>query len=180
MGAAAYEAVGVGPHILVVEDDPELCEFMARYLGDFDLRVSCAPDGKSMRNALAKSVVDLVLLDTAGRNPRDAGQMRQLSDVLDRVRPDETHVVIGSASATASAMTACELFARAGAGSLILTKLDEVAALGGLWPLVGNRSLPVSYLAAGQTVPHDLEPASRQRLAERIAGAAIVRGALGN
>jgi DNA-binding response OmpR family regulator len=36
---------------------------MAHYLGDFDLRVSCASDGKTMRKALAQSVVDLVLLD---------------------------------------------------------------------------------------------------------------------
>ena len=57
------EPVSVGPHILVVEDDPELREFMAHYLGDFDLRVSCASDGTTMRKALAHSVVDLVLLD---------------------------------------------------------------------------------------------------------------------
>ncbi len=57
------EPGGIGPHILVVEDDPELRAFMAQYLGDFDLRVSCASDGTAMRKALAHSVVDLVLLD---------------------------------------------------------------------------------------------------------------------
>jgi len=61
--AVASAPASVGPHILVVEDDPELREFMAHYLGDFDLRVSCVGDGRSMRKALAQSVIDLVLLD---------------------------------------------------------------------------------------------------------------------
>ncbi len=71
--AAASEPVGVGPHILVVEDDVELREFMAHYLADFDLRVSCAGAGKAMRQALAKNVVDLVLLDL--KLPEEDGLM---------------------------------------------------------------------------------------------------------
>ncbi|HUE72502.1 MAG TPA: flagellar biosynthesis protein FlhF [Pirellulaceae bacterium] len=123
--------------------------------------------------------VDLVLVDTAGRSPRDAAQMRQLAEVLDQARPDEIHLVLSSASAAANANNAAESFARVGATSMILTKLDEVTALGGLWPLVCNRSLPIGYLASGQTVPHDLQPASRQELAELIAGSAIADGANG-
>jgi len=70
---AECEPGGMGPHILVVEDDPELREFMAQYLGDFDLRVSCASDGRAMRKALAQSVVDLVLLDL--KLPEEDGLM---------------------------------------------------------------------------------------------------------
>jgi DNA-binding response OmpR family regulator len=47
----------------VVEDDPDLRELMAGYLGEFDLRVSCVGDGIGMRKVLAQSIVDLVLLD---------------------------------------------------------------------------------------------------------------------
>jgi DNA-binding response OmpR family regulator len=71
--ATASEPLGVEPHVLVVEDDPELRDFVARYLAEFDLRVSCAGDGKSMRKALAKSVVDLVLLDL--KLPEEDGLM---------------------------------------------------------------------------------------------------------
>jgi DNA-binding response OmpR family regulator len=68
---AVSESVGVGPHILVVEDDAELRDFMARYLSEFDLRVTCAADGKGMRKALAQSIVDMVLLDL--RLPEEDG-----------------------------------------------------------------------------------------------------------
>jgi two-component system, OmpR family, response regulator len=66
-------ATSVGPHILVVEDDPELRDFIAHYLGDFDMRVSCVGDGKAMRQALAQSVIDLVLLDL--KLPNEDGLM---------------------------------------------------------------------------------------------------------
>lgn len=50
-------------HILVVDDDADLRQMVADYLGDYDLRVTGAPDGAAMREAMAREVVDLVLLD---------------------------------------------------------------------------------------------------------------------
>ena len=50
-------------HILVVDDDADLRQMVADYLGDYDLRVTGAPDGTAMREAMAHEVVDLVLLD---------------------------------------------------------------------------------------------------------------------
>jgi len=50
-------------HILVVDDDADLRQMVADYLSDYDLRVTGAADGASMREAIARDVVDLVLLD---------------------------------------------------------------------------------------------------------------------
>jgi DNA-binding response OmpR family regulator len=50
-------------HILVVDDDADLRQMVADYLGDYELRVTGAPDGAAMRDAMAHEVVDLVLLD---------------------------------------------------------------------------------------------------------------------
>ena len=50
-------------HILVVDDDADLRQMVADYLGDYDLRVTGAPDGAAMREAMAREVVDLILLD---------------------------------------------------------------------------------------------------------------------
>ena len=55
--------MSVAPHILVVDDDADMRQLVSDYLGEFGLRVSCAPDGKAMRRQLADNVVDLVLLD---------------------------------------------------------------------------------------------------------------------
>ena len=50
-------------HILVVDDDADLRQMVADYLGDYDLRVTGVPDGAAMREAMAREVVDLILLD---------------------------------------------------------------------------------------------------------------------
>ena len=50
-------------HILIVDDDAELRQMVADYLNDYELRVTGVADGAAMREALAREVVDLVLLD---------------------------------------------------------------------------------------------------------------------
>ena len=50
-------------HILVVDDDADLRQMVADYLTDYDLRVTGVADGSGMRDAIAREVVDLVLLD---------------------------------------------------------------------------------------------------------------------
>jgi two-component system OmpR family response regulator len=59
----AQTAVSFAPHILVVDDDPDICRLISDCLAEFGLRVSCAGDGSSMRKELAQSVVDLIVLD---------------------------------------------------------------------------------------------------------------------
>ena len=50
-------------HILVVDDDREIRDLLARFLTDHGLRVSSAADGREMRRALDDSAIDLVVLD---------------------------------------------------------------------------------------------------------------------
>ncbi|MGY2050364.1 response regulator [Methylobacterium sp. JK268] len=51
------------PHILLVEDDREISQLVARYLRGSDLRVSVAGDAREMDRLLADSRVDLIVLD---------------------------------------------------------------------------------------------------------------------
>lgn len=50
-------------HILVVDDDPDIVTLVYDYLSEFDLRVTRASDGQTMREALEREVVDLIVLD---------------------------------------------------------------------------------------------------------------------
>jgi DNA-binding response OmpR family regulator len=50
-------------HILVVDDDPALCELLSEYLGDSGFAVTTAADGVAMRRALAKHMPDAIVLD---------------------------------------------------------------------------------------------------------------------
>jgi DNA-binding response OmpR family regulator len=54
---------GISHHILVVDDDAEICRLVGEYLGEYHLRVSSAFDGRSMRRELERNVIHLVVLD---------------------------------------------------------------------------------------------------------------------
>jgi two-component system, OmpR family, response regulator len=71
-------------HIVIVDDQPEICELVYNYLTGEGYRVSTANDGPSMRRLMQQYEVDLVLLDI--QLPGDDGlslarQLRAVSDI---------------------------------------------------------------------------------------------------
>src|SRR3984893_868721 len=50
-------------HILVVDDQKEICEVVQQYLSSEGYRVSVANDGGGMRRVMGQAEVDLVILD---------------------------------------------------------------------------------------------------------------------
>ncbi len=54
----------------------------------------------------------------------------------------------------------------------LVTKLDETRQHGLLLNLAANFQVPISYLTTGQNVPHDIEAASPERMAELVLGEA--------
>jgi DNA-binding response OmpR family regulator len=59
------------PHLLVVDDETEIAESIARYFGRYGFRVSTAGDGAAMRAIVQNEQVDVVLLDLG--LPREDG-----------------------------------------------------------------------------------------------------------
>jgi two-component system OmpR family response regulator len=53
----------IQPHILIVDDDPQIRDLLHEYLTASELRVSVAATGKGMSGILADHAVDLVVLD---------------------------------------------------------------------------------------------------------------------
>lgn len=53
----------IQPHILVVDDDPQIRELLEDYLTNNELRVTVAANRQQMSSTLAEEAVDLVILD---------------------------------------------------------------------------------------------------------------------
>src|SRR5271170_5416650 len=53
----------IAPHILVVDDDPQIRALLEEYLAASGLRVSAAATGKAMSQTLADEAIDLIVLD---------------------------------------------------------------------------------------------------------------------
>ena len=51
------------PHILVVDDDPDIRDLVSEYLSNNEMRVSAVASGREMLDLFATEAIDLVLLD---------------------------------------------------------------------------------------------------------------------
>ncbi len=51
------------PHILVVDDDREICSLVSQFLTRHALRVTTARDGAEMMKVMEAARIDLVVLD---------------------------------------------------------------------------------------------------------------------
>jgi flagellar biosynthesis protein FlhF len=150
-------------------------EQLRTYAEIINLPLAVANAPGEMRRAIDElGDVDLVLIDTAGRSPRDEVKIRELADFLAEAQPDEVHLVLSAVAGERSLRAAVERFALVHADRLILTKLDEADGLGGVLAVLGQADRPVSYLTTGQAVPDDIEPADRRRLARLILGHEVV------
>jgi flagellar biosynthesis protein FlhF len=146
-------------------------EQLRTYADIIDLSMQVVSTPREMREAVDRLAhLDLVLIDTAGRSPKDEVKIRELRALLAEARADEIHLVLSSVASAASLISMAERFGPAGATALVLTKLDEASALGHLLPVARRARLPLSYLTNGQNVPDDIEPADARRLARLLLG----------
>src|ERR1700753_4411364 len=55
--------MNAAPHLLIVDDDKELCALLSKFLGRHGYRVSIAHNGNDMAQVLETSRVNLIILD---------------------------------------------------------------------------------------------------------------------
>jgi flagellar biosynthesis protein FlhF len=146
-------------------------EQLRTYADIIDLPMEVVATPREMREAVARmNHLDLVLMDTAGRSPRDEVRIQELKSMLTEAEPDEVHLVLSSTAGAKSLINTAERFADVGTTSLLMTKLDEAHSLGHLVSVVQSVPLPVSYLTDGQNVPDDIEVARSGALASMLLG----------
>jgi flagellar biosynthesis protein FlhF len=146
-------------------------EQLRSYAEIIALPLEVADSPAAIQQATAKlSEVDLVLMDTAGCSPRDEVRIQQLKQQLAAAGAHEVHLVLSSVSSPTSLACSIDAFAAIGVTTLMLTKVDEAAALGSLLPILHRGRLPLSYLTHGQGVPDDIAAADGAGLAAAILG----------
>ncbi|RKY03514.1 MAG: flagellar biosynthesis protein FlhF [Spirochaetes bacterium] len=112
---------------------------------------------------------ELVFVDTAGRSQKNNMGLAELRNVLDGARGKlDIHLVI---SATTKYRDAVDIFTRFNQllyEKVIITKLDETNTVGSIISaLEKNRKL--SYFTTGQSVPDDIELASKEKIVKLLA-----------
>lgn len=110
---------------------------------------------------------DFVIIDTAGRSPKNKEQMEELKNYLKSIGITIEVCLVLSSTAKLSVMyETIDKFSYIGFNSIIFTKIDETNNTGSILSVCDKYNLPVSYITTGQRVPGDIEVATRERLAE--------------
>jgi flagellar biosynthesis protein FlhF len=118
-----------------------------------------------------------ILLDTAGRSPKDDAS-REMFRVLSHRRDVRTHLVMPAATSPTIARRTLERFRDAQPSRLVLTKLDESESIAPLLSVVRDSGIPLSYLGTGQSVPADLQRATSAAVASWVMGEDVRIGAV--
>ena len=148
-------------------------EQLRTYADIIDLPMVVVSAPREMRQVVERfHDLDLILMDTAGRSPKDELKLQELKAFLSEAGADEVHLVLSSAAGSRTLQQMAEQFAAVGTTALILTKLDEAASYGNLLPVLRSARLPLSYLTNGQNVPDDIETADPRRVTQLLLGTA--------
>ena len=146
-------------------------EQLRTYADIIDLPMEVVSSPREMREAVRRmESLDLILMDTAGRSPRDEIKIQELRSFLSEAEVDEVLLVLSSVAGERTLTHTAERFASVGTTGMILTKLDEATSLGNVLPLTRSSRLPIRYMTNGQSVPDDIEVAKSSRLARLVLG----------
>ena len=127
---------------------------------------------KVAKNALKhakKFQFNTVIFDTAGRLQIDADLMKQIRDIKDAVKPDET-ILVADAMTGQSAVDIAKTFnEELDLSGVILSKFDSDTRGGAALSLKSITGKPIKFIGVGEKI-EDLEPFYPERIASRILG----------
>lgn len=111
---------------------------------------------------------DFIIMDTAGRSPRNKPQMDDLKEFVKNTRNSEidVYLVLSATSKLEVLYDIIENFKYIGFSSFIFTKIDETTGIGAVLSIYKKYGVPISYITMGQKVPDDIELADKSRLAD--------------
>ncbi|BCG48906.1 Flagellar biosynthesis protein FlhF [Citrifermentans bremense] len=169
---AAMHALNRGVSVAMITTDNfrvGAVEQLKTYAKIMDLPLEVASSGVELNAALAKhSDKDLILIDTAGRSPKDSERIDELRGYLECTPGIEAYLCL---SATTRSYELDEVIATFGVlpiSRLLFTKLDESRKFGCIVETYLKHKLPLSYLSTGQKVPEDLEVATPRKIASLV------------
>jgi flagellar biosynthesis protein FlhF len=132
-----------------------------------NLQVIFSPD--ELDDALGECAGDdIIFIDTAGRSQRNTEHMGELNTFIDKLKPDEVHLVLSATTKDSDLADIIQRYKSINVNRLLFTKLDETVRVGNILNVVNDCRIPVSYLTFGQSVPDDIELAQPARFVKHL------------
>jgi flagellar biosynthesis GTPase FlhF len=113
---------------------------------------------------------ELFLVDTPGCNPYRSSELEEL-DLLLAEKPDRHILWVAPATAKESDLQDMyDAFSHLGIGGVVVTRLDETRAYGGLFNFLHHSQLPIAFLSHGPRIQGDLHTGETSLLVSLLLG----------
>ncbi|HEU4683500.1 MAG TPA: flagellar biosynthesis protein FlhF [Nitrospira sp.] len=144
-------------------------EQLRSYADAMDIPMEAALTRQDAAEALRRlSDVDVILIDSGGRACTESGYLQDVRWLTQLDMAVETHLVLSAATKEADQSRLLARCEETPVSRLLFTKLDETSSVGTVLTLVQKSRIPLSYFSIGPRVPHDVESASADRLADLL------------
>ncbi len=107
---------------------------------------------------------DLVFIDTAGRNFREAKYVHDLNEIINFNEEMESFLVLSLTSKERDLQSIIAQFSTITIDRFIFTKLDETSSYGTMFNLMTEYKTGAAYVTTGQSVPEDIKEVDSEML----------------
>ena len=111
---------------------------------------------------------DLILVDTAGCNPRSEDNIVELGSFLSSVPSGSTYLVASATTKEQDMFETEKTLSQFGLKGTIITKMDETGTFGSCFNLLWKSKLPVYFYSTGIKIFGNLKPGNPELLADAI------------
>ncbi len=142
-----------------------------------NIPVSCAETPQDLEKLMALyQDVDIVLIDTIGKSPKDYTRIAEMRHFLDSAGPvSDIHLAMSATTKASDMREIMQQYETFGYRSVIITKFDETTRVGNIISTMGEKKKPIAYITTGQRVPQDFEQASVVRFLTNLEGFRVNR-----
>lgn len=184
--AAKYAALtlkggshGKRVHIITIDTYRIGAQQQLQTYGDLmGIPVSLAESADDMQKLLTmySKDVDVILVDTTGRSPKDYEGLAKMRSTLDLKKlPTRVFLTVSAATKASDLRTVMQQYEIFGYESLIVTKMDETDCLGSIISIMDEKNKAAAYFTDGQRVPSNIEKATQVRMLIQLADFKIDR-----
>ncbi|MFF5993332.1 flagellar biosynthesis protein FlhF [Lysinibacillus sp. KU-BSD001] len=137
------------------------------YAGLLQAPVEIVYSREDYKNAIKKlDYLDLIFIDTAGRNYKEAKYVNDLQTLIDFSDRSESFLVVSLTAKERDVEAIVEQFEQIPINKFIFTKMDETNSIGTMFNLMIKYKKGLAYYTNGQEVPEDIEQPDLEKLFE--------------
>ncbi|MGM9951082.1 MAG: flagellar biosynthesis protein FlhF [Lysinibacillus sp.] len=142
-------------------------EQLKTYAGLLQAPLEIVYNAEDYKQALEKlDHLDLIFIDTAGRNYKEAKYVEDLQRLIEFTDLAESFLVLSLTAKERDLETVVEQFEGIPIKKFIFTKLDETNSIGTMFNLMIKYKKGLAYYTNGQEVPEDIEQPDLDKLIE--------------